>query len=404
MNPDDVFRRYQELQAYVGWTDEAARQVAAVAGLVEPHLAALVDDFYAEIGRHPGARKVITGGQAQIERLKGTLLAWLHELFAGRYDADYVARRWRVGWRHVEIGLDQVYTNAALSRLRTGLVRALHEHWPGDSTELRATVRSLNTLLDLDLAIIEDAYQAEYLARQQRNERLAAIGQVAGGVAHELRNPLNVVKTSVYYLLNARNPTPEKKAEHLQRIERHVALADGVITALSNFAKQPIPDQRPFAVGPCLREVLEANPVSEGCEVAIDCPADLPPALGDSSQVRIVFGNLIRNAREAMPEGGRLTITARHVGPHVEVAVSDTGVGIESGHLTRILEPLYSTKARGLGLGLAIARAILEKNNGSLRVASEPGRGSTFTVALRAALRREEHECSSLEEGGGHER
>jgi PAS domain S-box-containing protein len=174
MNPDDVFRRYQELQAYVGWTDEAARQVAALAGLVEPHLTALVDDFYAEIDRHPGARKVITGGPAQTERLKGTLLAWLRELFAGRYGADYVARRWRVGWRHVEIGLDQVYTNAALSRLRTGLVRALHEHWPGDPMELRATVRSLNTLLDLDLAIIEDAYQAEHLARRQRGERISA--------------------------------------------------------------------------------------------------------------------------------------------------------------------------------------------------------------------------------------
>src|SRR5204862_3652078 len=114
----DAFPRYQELQRYVGWTDDDARRVAAVAGLVEPSLPALVDDFYAEIERHADARKVITGGAAQIERLKGTLVQWLRELFHGRYDADYVARRWRVGWRHVEIGLDQVYTNAALSRLR----------------------------------------------------------------------------------------------------------------------------------------------------------------------------------------------------------------------------------------------------------------------------------------------
>jgi PAS domain S-box-containing protein len=174
MNPQDAFRRYQELQAYVGWTDAQARAVAAVAGLVEPHLPALVDDFYAEIDRHPDTRKVITGGAAQVERLKGTLTAWLRELFSGRYDTDYVARRWRVGWRHVEIGLDQVYTNAALSRLRAGLVRALHEHWPGDTPRLLSTARALNALLDLDLAIIEDAYQAEALARRQRSERLAA--------------------------------------------------------------------------------------------------------------------------------------------------------------------------------------------------------------------------------------
>jgi len=390
MNPEDAFRRYQELQAYVGWTDEAARQVASVAGLLDPYLPAMVDDFYAEIERHPDARKVITGGAAQIARLKGTLIGWLRELLRGRYDQDYVARRWRVGWRHVEIGLDQVYTNAALSRLRTGLVRALHEHWQGDVQELRSTVRALNTLLDLDLAIIEDAYQAEYAARQQRSERLAAIGQVSAGVAHELRNPLNVIKTSVYYLLNAKNPTPEKKAEHLGRIEQHVTLADGVITALSNFTRMPAPTQRPFALGPFLREVLEINPLPPSCEASIDCPPSLPEALGDVDQMRIVFGNLVRNAREAMPQGGRLTITATRVADHLEVAVGDTGVGIAPERLHQVMEPLYSTKARGLGLGLAIARAILEKNSGGLRVASEPGRGSTFTVTLQADLSKKE--------------
>src|SRR5262245_25588308 len=170
MNTDRLFDRYRELQSYVGWTDEDARRVEAVAPLLDPHLAALIDDFYAEIERHPEARKVITGGPPQIDRLKGTLLRWVRELLAGRYDEPYVARRWRVGWRHVEIGLEQVYTNAALSRLRAGLVRTVQETWRGELAGLRATVRSLNTLLDLDLAIIEDAYQAAYATRLQRAE------------------------------------------------------------------------------------------------------------------------------------------------------------------------------------------------------------------------------------------
>jgi signal transduction histidine kinase len=105
--------------------------------------------------------------------------------------------------------------------------------------------------------------------------------------------------------------------------------------------------------------------------------------LADIDQVRIVFANLIRNAREAMPQGGRLTITARQTDGNVEVAVTDTGVGIPAEQLNRVMEPLYSTKARGLGLGLAIARAIVEKNGGRLHVASEPGKGSTFTVFLQ---------------------
>jgi signal transduction histidine kinase len=179
MGPDALFHRYQKLQRYVGWTDDDARRIASVAAILEPHFPALIDDFYDEIDRHPEARKVITGGTAQIQRLKGTLLDWLHELVAGRYDRDYVARRWRVGWRHVEIGLDQVFTNVALSRLRRGLLLTVESHQPPELSDALAVRRSLNTLLDLDLAIIEDAYQAEYAARQRRSERLAALGQVA---------------------------------------------------------------------------------------------------------------------------------------------------------------------------------------------------------------------------------
>jgi signal transduction histidine kinase len=168
MNPADLFRRYQEMQQYVGWTDDDARRVQALAALLDADLPALIDDFYEEIDRHPEARKVITGGAAQVARLKGTLLKWLRELLSGPYDAAYVARRWQVGWRHVDIGLDQVYTNVALSRLRRGLMSALDRRWKGSLADQLVARFSLNILIDLDLAIIEDAYQSEYLSRQQR--------------------------------------------------------------------------------------------------------------------------------------------------------------------------------------------------------------------------------------------
>lgn len=92
MNIDEVYRRYQKLQAWVGWTDECARRVAARVELLTPHLPALIDDFCDDIERQPHARKVITGGQAQIQRLKGTLIQWLRDLLSGRYDREHVAR------------------------------------------------------------------------------------------------------------------------------------------------------------------------------------------------------------------------------------------------------------------------------------------------------------------------
>lgn len=384
MDADELLGRYRELQSYLEWSADDALRVQAVASVLAPSLPNLIDDFYAEIERHPATRKVITGGEMQIARLKQTLIRWLEELLSGPYDQEYVVRRWRVGRRHVEIGLDQVYTNVALSRLRYGLLGALGQAWRGDQQGLIATIQSLNKLLDLDLAKIEDAYQAEHLMRHQLDERLATIGKVAGGIAHELRNPLNVIKTSAYYLLNARSSSPEKVAEHLQRISQHVTSADDAITALSNFAKMPLPTLSPFSIADCIGDVLQTERLPGNIIVELDIPATLLPALGDAAQIRIVFANLIRNARDAMASGGRLTIRGREVKDGVEVSFSDNGTGISADLLGRIMEPLYSTKARGLGLGLALAKAIVEKHHGVLQAASELGHGSTFSVQLTA--------------------
>ncbi len=123
--PQDVFDRYRRLQRYVGWSDRDSQRIRDLAAIVRPAFDALVEDFYTAIRNEPEALRVITGGDAQIARLKLKLHSWLEDLFSGRYDEPYVERRWKTGWRHVEIGLDQMYVNVAMSRLRAGLIRAL---------------------------------------------------------------------------------------------------------------------------------------------------------------------------------------------------------------------------------------------------------------------------------------
>lgn len=163
----ELSQKYFELQRYVGWTEDDQRRVAAVREVLLAASGMLIDDFYEEIQRHPRAAEVIVGGQEQITRLKVTLRQWLQQLLTGPYDHEYVMLRTNIGRRHVAIGLDQVYTNAAISRLRVGMIQQLSSGWEGSPAELSQTLASLNRLLDLDLAIIEDAYQTEYLARQE---------------------------------------------------------------------------------------------------------------------------------------------------------------------------------------------------------------------------------------------
>ncbi len=139
----------------------------------------LADDFYDEMQRHPNAMQVMRGGPELVARLKSTLKHWLRQLVTGPYDEEYLITRTNVGRRHVEIGLDQMYANVALARLRQGILSVIERDWPGDPQQLLATQHSLNKLIDLDAAIIQDAYESEYLARQQNlskeNQQLRAV-------------------------------------------------------------------------------------------------------------------------------------------------------------------------------------------------------------------------------------
>jgi len=176
----DVLQLYQRLQSYVGWTDDDARRMARIAARVEACLPELIDDFYRELVRHPDALRVVTGGPAQLARLRASLADWLRQLTEGQYDAAYVAKRWQIGLRHAQIGLGKAYTAAAMARLRSGLMGRLsadlsdpaiadaHGVPPG---EAMATLLALNKLLDLDLMLIADAYEAERLWRETEAER-----------------------------------------------------------------------------------------------------------------------------------------------------------------------------------------------------------------------------------------
>jgi two-component system sensor kinase FixL len=157
--------------------------------------------------------------------------------------------------------------------------------------------------------------------------------------------------------------------------------------ALNSFARLPLPDLQPLELEPLLQEALEANPLPDSIAVRLELDSELPPILGDRGQLVIVFGNLIRNARDAMPDGGQLSVSAEVNADQIGITVADTGSGINPENINRILEPLYTTKSRGIGLGLAITRAIVEKHSGRLSVNSEPGKGACFTVHLAKGKR-----------------
>lgn len=269
------------------------------------------------------------------------------------------------------------WSNAG-ERFFTGIVR--------DITERRRYQQQLAQLNEqLEERVVERTRQLEQAQRELiKNERLATLGKISGGISHEIRNPLNAIKTSVYFLLHAQNLSPEKTKEHLRRIDRQVTLADEVVTSLVDFARLPLPTLSPIQLQPWIEESLASIQLADNHRLLVSIPEELPAVYADGSQLRVALLNLIRNARDAMPSGGQITITASQDESNQEIAVlvADTGVGIAQEDIDRVLEPLYTTKPRGMGLGLPITHAIVERSGGHLTVESERGKGSVFGIHL----------------------
>ena len=232
--PQRLFERYRDLQAYVGWTADDAARVRAAAEIVDQKVDDLVSDFYAEIQRHPDALRVITGGQAQIERLMVSLRAWLRDSLQGHSDVDYVVRRWNIGLRHAEIGLSPAFTAAAMSRLRNGITQILAAAKTISAVDLPTITQSFSKLLDLDLAIIQDAYEAEFLRRDRlaEHERAEAkfhrLVEAAAGLVMILRAD----QTIVYASPQCRELTGHAAAEVLDQSFAQLFLDEPVKSSL----------------------------------------------------------------------------------------------------------------------------------------------------------------------------
>jgi PAS domain S-box-containing protein len=514
----ELFDRYQDLQAYVGWSEEDAARIKAVAELVQQHSPVLVEDFYAEIARHPDASRVITGGPAQIARLKATLMTWLSESLEGRSGPEYVTRRWNIGLRHAEIGLNPAYTSAAMSRLRNGLLGILARNSTELPDDFPRLAQSFNKLFDLDLSIIQDAYWTEYLKREKlaerekselrfrmlveaaacmvvilrtdgtiayfspyseeltgystaevmgqqflllfvpewaranvaheiaatstgrptrayetpllrrdgsqrwlvwnaqrlddfegeaavlavgqdfterreaqerllRSERLAGIGQMVTGIAHESRNALQRIQ-SCSEMLELEIEGNEEALRLVRRIEEAqdhlLRLFDEVrgfvapiqleraITRLDTVWREAWQLLETARRGRDVRLIEETAGIDVNVEV-------------DRFRMVQVFRNLLENALAACRDPVIIDIRCRDVqweGKRaIEVSVRDSGPGLTSEARQNVFEPFFTTKTKGTGLGMAIARRILDAHGGRIAL-GDSSPGAHFVITL----------------------
>lgn len=516
----DFLQRFRDLQAYVGWTEEDAARAKIIARLIEPHMDMLIDDFYAEVQRHADSARVITGGKEQINRLSASLAGWMRESMQARSDSEYVQRRWRIGLRHAEIGLNAAYTGAAMSRLRNGIIGIISADMSNSPRDFSLLIQTVNKLLDLDLAIIQDAYESEHsrrekLAEQARSEvkfrklveaaaamviilredqtiayfspysealtgysaaevtgwvfvralvpeqarddvsqtiaatlaghptrayelpithrdgrerwfvwnaqrlddfdggvavlavgqditeqreaqerllqteRLAGIGQMITGIAHESRNALQRIQSCTEML----ELELENNSEGLRLVHRLQVAQDNLrrlFDEVRNYAAPIQLEKAPCRIDSVWREawgLLETS--RRGRAVALEEKIGDANLVSEIDRFRMVqvLANLMDNSLAACSDPVVIQVECRdaHLRGQsaLQIRIRDNGPGLTPAAQLSVFEPFFTTKTKGTGLGMAIARRIVDSHGGQIAIGkNSSSAGAEFVITL----------------------
>jgi two-component system NtrC family sensor kinase len=219
---------------------------------------------------------------------------------------------------------------------------------------------------------------------------MSSLGKLAASVAHEINNPLAGILTYAKLLIRLHEEgelselARERAVRNLRLVERETERCSAIVRNLLDFARQRVPSLKGIDVSAVVEEALSllAHRLLMQHVALVKDLAPMPPVMADFGQLRQSFVNIALNACEAMSAGGTLTVTARAVDRTVHVSIADTGPGIAPEHLSRILDPFFTTKEKGTGLGLSVVYGIIERHGGSLEIESHVGEGTTVIVRL----------------------
>jgi two-component system NtrC family sensor kinase len=342
-------------------------------------------------------------------------------LYVGMLEAPYTDLRDKVVYSFFGIGVLGVFFVLLLSFfITTGIIRPLREMvWAtrkiaeGDLSlelsisskdEIGQLAESFNHMLvhlkqarqeledygrTLEEKVEQRSRQLKKIQAQlMQSEKLASLGRLASGMAHEINSPLTGILTFSHLLMRRLKDHPELQRE-LELIVRETTRVSAIVRGLLDFARESKPQKRPCNINELILQTLslvERQAVFHDIRIVKSLDPQVPMILADANQIQQVFMNILLNAADAMPAGGVLTITSNLIpeDSFVQVRFSDTGTGIPEENLNRIFDPFFTTKAdkKGTGLGLAVSYGIIDRHRGQIEVQSEEGKGTTFTIKL----------------------
>ena len=375
--------QFDSIKQYVGFTDESTAVLRSFSAEATQHFEEIIDDFYATIEAHPEAAAAITGGRAQVERLKRTLVRWLDEVLTGPHDVAFLDAHSRIGRVHVRISLPQEFMFTAMNRIRLQLLRVADGQLTPGTADHQAVKRALNMILDLELAIMLDTYREDLVEKMRARERLATLGQLAATIAHELRNPLGTIESSLFLMQKRFDKIglgDDVIGRHHAKISAQVQECGTTIHNLLDLARDRPVKKQQVAARPLIEATLSALQAPPNVRIENAAAGELVFE-ADPDQLRQAVSNLVRNAVESVKDQGVVRVSVHRRNEAVTVDVEDDGPGIPKELYARVFDVLFTTKATGTGLGLALARRVAEAHDGTLELLPTE-RGAHFRITI----------------------
>jgi signal transduction histidine kinase len=380
------------------------------------HVDELVDTFYRHLLSFEDTRRLLTD-ELIATRLKDAQKRYLLSLVTGPYDRAYMEGRVKIGEVHDRIGLTPQWYLGAYALYLNLLHPLIFKEFRNKPAQCQFLRIAMTKAFFLDIQLAIEAYirksseKLEFANRQlaklnrelekgltkkkkdlqqtqeqlRQTERLAELGTLASGMAHEIGTPMNVILGRAEYLMQRTQEEQTKKG--LETIVTQVERITKIMNQLLTFARRRPSERQPIDLEQTVRDCLEVMSeriMRHGIEIETDFDPTLPPVHADQDHMSQVLLNLFINAVQAMPEGGRLRVGLAGTDNHATITVADSGHGISPEHLSKIFDPFFTTKevGKGTGLGLTVVHGIIQEHGGSITAKSEPGQGTTFMISL----------------------
>jgi signal transduction histidine kinase len=407
---------WQIRKEYLKLTEEEEAGLRSLQPLMAQHVDELVDTFYRHLLSFEDTRRLLTD-ELIATRLKDAQKRYLLSLVTGPYDRAYMEGRVKIGEVHDRIGLTPQWYLGAYALYLNLLHPLIFKEFRNKPAQCQFLRIAMTKAFFLDIQLAIEAYirksseKLEFANRQlaklnrelekgltkkkkdlqqtqeqlRQTERLAELGTLASGMAHEIGTPMNVILGRAEYLMQRTQEEQTKKG--LETIVTQVERITKIMNQLLTFARRRPSERQPIDLEQTVRDCLEVMSeriMRHGIEIETDFDPTLPPVHADQDHMSQVLLNLFINAVQAMPEGGRLRVGLAGTDNHATITVADSGHGISPEHLSKIFDPFFTTKevGKGTGLGLTVVHGIIQEHGGSITAKSEPGQGTTFMISL----------------------